>query len=311
MNYRKTPPLQLLPAFEAAARHLSFKAAAAELSVTAPAIGQKIKAFEEWLQAPLFERHTRQVRLTEEGRFYFEVAQRVMGAHREGYLSYRRRFDCSTLHVSAPLFVAQELIMPHYLQFNDHVPGLELRLEARMSFADFDAEPIDAAVRFGNGGWPDLDCRKLCGASVAPVCSPSYAASHAFNEFDQLHEHRLIYAQPAMLEWERNFGQERRDAGAERITCDSYQAALKAASDGLGVALAILPTANSWVNDNRLIMPFPIQVKTNKSYWLVTRKESRSKPEIDALYTWLKGLFDKLPPLNQPVSSLDQASLKR
>lgn len=311
MNYRRTPPIQLLPAFEAAARHLSFKKAAEELSVTAPAIGQKIKAFEAWLEAPLFERHTRQVRLTPEGQFYYDVAQQVMGAHREGYLAYRRRFDAAAIHVSAPWFVAQELIMPNYLQFKDYVPGMELRLEARMSFADFDTEPVDAAVRFGDGEWPDLDCRKLCDAAVAPVCGPSYAATHAFPSFEQLHEHRLIYAEPAMLEWERYFGQERRDLGAERITCDSYLAALKAASDGLGVALAILPTANNWLNNNRLVLPFPIQAKTNKGYWLVTPKGGRSRPEIGALYTWLKGLFDELPPLNQPVSSLDRSVVEK
>ena len=297
MKYRQTPPIQLLPAFEAAARHLSFKKAADELCVTAPAIGQKIRAFEEWLQAPLFERHTRQVRLTREGEFYFEVARQVMAAHRNGYIAYRRQFNRSALRVSAPLFVAQELIMPRYLQFRDYVQDIELRLEARMSFADFETESIDAAVRFGDGNWPGLACRKLCDAFVAPVCSPSYAASHCFTAIEQLPEHRLIYAEPAIVEWERLFGGEPRAAGAERIICDSYLAALKAASNGLGVALAILPTANGWVNDRRLTLPFPMQISTGKSYWLVTPKSRRSRPEIEGLYTWLKRLFDELPAL--------------
>ncbi|MFE8071125.1 LysR substrate-binding domain-containing protein [Marinobacteraceae bacterium S3BR75-40.1] len=297
MNYRKTPPIQLIPAFEAAARHLSFKKAAEELYVTAPAIGQKIKAFEEWLQASLFERHTRQVRLTAEGQFYFEVAQQVMHAHRQGYTAYRRQFDRSTLHISAPLFVAQELIMPNYLQFREQVADRELRVEARMSFADFDAEHIDAAIRFGDGNWPDLDCRKLCDTWVAPVCSPSYAASHRFTGLERLHEHRLIYAEPAMLEWEHHFRPQPSGASPERIVCDSYLAAMKAASDGLGVALALLPTASSWVKDKRLVLPFPIRAKIDKSYWLVTPKSHRPEPDIEALYSWLKGLFDNLPSL--------------
>ena len=49
MQYKQTPPIQYIPVFEAAARHLSFKKAAMELCVTAPAVGQQIKAFEQWL----------------------------------------------------------------------------------------------------------------------------------------------------------------------------------------------------------------------------------------------------------------------
>jgi len=63
----RLPPLNALRAFEAAARHLSFAEAAAELHVTPAAISHQIKALEEWLGQQLFERKTRQVRLTEAG----------------------------------------------------------------------------------------------------------------------------------------------------------------------------------------------------------------------------------------------------
>ncbi len=65
---RHIPSLNALRAFEAAARHLSFKAAAEELSVSQSAISHQIKALEESLGFPLFTRKTRSVELTRKGR---------------------------------------------------------------------------------------------------------------------------------------------------------------------------------------------------------------------------------------------------
>ena len=310
MQYRKTPPIQFIPIFEAAARHLSFKKAAQELCVTAPAVGQQVKAFEQWLGKPLFHRHTRHLSLTSEGKYYAEVARNVVKAHSQGYTDYTRRFNTSSLHLSAPLFVAQELIMPNYLQFEKYVPNTELRIEARMSHVDFDAEPIDAAIRFGYGDWPNLDCRLLSKASVAPVCSQSYAEKHEFTALEELYKHRLIYAEPSMMDWGKRFWNKGVTQEYDNIICDSYLAALKAASDGLGVALGIFPTANTWVNNSRLILPFPVHIGIEMGYWLVTPKYEEDKPEIDALYCWLQQLFDEIPAINFPVSTLDIGALR-
>ncbi|MEY9110273.1 LysR family glycine cleavage system transcriptional activator [Bradyrhizobium yuanmingense] len=64
------PPLNALRAFEAAARHLSFKLAAHELHVTPAAVGQQVKALEARLGVQLFERLHKQLILTEAGRAY-------------------------------------------------------------------------------------------------------------------------------------------------------------------------------------------------------------------------------------------------
>src|SRR3979490_1459326 len=61
------PPLNALRAFEAAARHLSFKLAAHELHVTPAAVGQQVKALEVRLGVRLFERLHKQLILTAAG----------------------------------------------------------------------------------------------------------------------------------------------------------------------------------------------------------------------------------------------------
>jgi DNA-binding transcriptional LysR family regulator len=64
------PPLNALRAFEAAARHLSFKLATHELHVTPGAVGQQVKALEERLGVKLFQRIHKQLILTEDGQVY-------------------------------------------------------------------------------------------------------------------------------------------------------------------------------------------------------------------------------------------------
>ncbi len=310
MQYKQTPPIQYIPVFDAAARHLSFKKAAMELCVTAPAVGQQIKAFEHWLGKPLFNRHTRSLSLTDEGKYYMGIAQEIMEAHSNGFAKYSRHFRKSSLHLSAPLFIAQELIMPNYLEFEKFVPGTELRMEARMSYVDFDTESIDAAIRFGNGNWPDLNCKQLSKAYVSPVCSPDYAASHPISNLSDLANHRLIYAAPEMSNWGAFFWKSGTQQAHENIVCDSYLAALKAASDGLGVALGIFPTANKWVNNGLLELPLPIQIPIDKSYWFVTPKTEHANQEINELYSWLKTIFNKLPALERPLMSIDPKSLQ-
>jgi LysR family glycine cleavage system transcriptional activator len=307
MKYRRSPPIQFVPVFEAAARHLSFKLAAQELCVSPPAVAQQIKAFEHWLGRPLFNRHTRALSLTEEGVFYFEVAQKTMRSHCQGHIDYVKQFEKNSLTVSTPLFVAQELLMPNYLQFSNYCADTELRIEARKSFVDFDNEAIDAAVRFGDGNWPDLNCQLLSKAVVSPVYGPSYEFSDNFHSVSELYKHRLIYADPETRGWGELFWTEGIEPEFEQefdnIICDSYMSAIKAAENGLGVALGIFPTLNSWVNDKRLILLFDDQIETNKGFWLVSPKKDslqteKQLVELNALYCWVKDIFDNIPELN-------------
>jgi LysR family glycine cleavage system transcriptional activator len=69
MSYR-LPPLNSLRAFEASARHLSFKRAASELGVTARAVSQQVKALEATLGIQLFRRLPRGLLLTSPGEVY-------------------------------------------------------------------------------------------------------------------------------------------------------------------------------------------------------------------------------------------------
>ena len=78
MAHRRLPPLNAVRAFEAAARHLNFTRASEELFVTQAAISHQVKALEEWLGVPLFERHGRNVFLTPAGQAYFTEVRQLL-----------------------------------------------------------------------------------------------------------------------------------------------------------------------------------------------------------------------------------------
>ena len=85
------PPLNALRAFEAAARHLSFKQAAHELHVTAGAVSQQVRLLEERLGVQLFERLTRQVILTPAGEAYLTPIRKAFGRIAEATAELNRR----------------------------------------------------------------------------------------------------------------------------------------------------------------------------------------------------------------------------
>ena len=193
--------------------------------------------------------------------------------------------------------------MPNYLKFSEYCPLTELRIETRKSYVDFDNEAIDVAVRFGDVNWPDLNCQLLSKAIVAPVYGPNYELSDSLNEISELYKHRLIYADPEMKDWGELFWPDGVKQEFENIICDSYISAIKAAENGLGVALGIFPTLNSWVNDKRLILPFEDRVETDRGFWLVSPKNNSSHTrkqvaQLNALYCWVKDIFDSIPELN-------------
>src|SRR5688572_32961668 len=126
MRSRRTlPPLNALRAFEAAARHASFTRSASELGVTQAAVSHQVKALEQFLGCKLFERRTRALALTDEGRALLPVASEAFGSIlaaseriRSGLL--RRQLLVSVL----PSFAARWLV-PRLRRFRKQHPEID------------------------------------------------------------------------------------------------------------------------------------------------------------------------------------------
>src|SRR6188768_1770577 len=162
----RLPPLNALRAFEAAARHLSFKNAARELHVTPGAVSHQVKQLEESLGMPLFRRLTRALELTPDGNALLPKVQEGLRNLAEAVERVRSRGEARTLTVMAPPNFAARWLVPRLASFTEQNPGLDLHLASRPSMIDgrddsdtapspesSEVSPV-AMVRFGDGRYP-------------------------------------------------------------------------------------------------------------------------------------------------------------
>lgn len=275
---RGLPPLSSLRAFEAAARLQNFSRAAEELHVTPGAVSHRIKALEAFLGAALFVRHgKRSLVLTGEGRDFAEqvrgALQQVADAARRIQRQRPERLVISTL----PSF-ASRWLMPRIGSFLDAHPGIDFGLRTGSAHVDFAAEGVDLAIRFGPGGWPNVDSELLMRDEQFPVCSPAFLDARPPLGPQDLCALPLLQADPpGWRPWFEAAGLgplEPRPA----LAFNDAALTLQAAIDGRGVMLARRSIVERDLAAGVLVRPFATAVATDYAYYLVwPRQVSRSE----------------------------------
>ena len=125
---RILPPFAALRAFEAAARHESFTAAANELHVTHGAISRQVAALEAWVGVQVFHRARKRVRLTDDGRRYLSTIQTAFDSISVATAQLRDTGVVHVLRVNALPTFAMKWLLPRLAQFQRKMPNVELRL---------------------------------------------------------------------------------------------------------------------------------------------------------------------------------------
>lgn len=308
MTYR-LPPLNALRAFEAAARHLSFKNAAKELSVTPTAISHQIKMLEDFLDLALFRRLTRSLELTPEGEAMLPKVREGLECFAAAVESTRAQVAKERLVVVAPPSFATRWLVPRLKSFCQTQPTVQLNLVGSLDAIDDDQsaaaralERVDlregesqVAICFGSGEYPGFHVDRILSSGYAAVCSPRLMEGpHPLREPADIRFHVLIHddtianeqARPSWDKWLRLAGVTGVDAIAGPHFCNSGLA-LAAAVDGQGVALASRPLAATEVAAGRLVSPFKISVQHHYAYYLVTPEAISARPAVEAFRQWL------------------------
>ncbi|MEQ8325951.1 MAG: transcriptional regulator GcvA [Parvibaculum sp.] len=289
MAPRRLPSLRALRAFEAAARHGSFSAAAGELSVTHAAISHQIRALEEDLGAQLFHRTGRHVELTERGAKLFPALSAAFEQMAEGWAQAGAK-DSSALTVSVePSFAARWLVL-RLGKFNRAHPEIELRLLPSAEVVDFSREDVDIGVRYGLGGWPDVVSEKLFEATVYPVCAPSLIdPKKPIRKPEDLKSYPLLHEETMQhwMNWLEQAGVKHPRWAAKGPLFIEASLALQAAAGGQGVALANDTLAMADLAEGRLVRLFDIEMPDEEGYWLVYPEGAR-KPKVDAFRNWIR-----------------------
>ena len=135
MIYR-LPPLNALRVFEAAARHLSFKEAAAELHITQAAVSHQVKSLEEYLGVQLFRRSARGVSLTDAARACLPKMREGFDALAAAVEMIRERGEEAELVITAPPVFTARWLMPRLAEFSKRESKIELRVFASSKMVD-------------------------------------------------------------------------------------------------------------------------------------------------------------------------------
>jgi LysR family glycine cleavage system transcriptional activator len=179
----KDVSLSTVKAFESAARHGSFRAAASELNLSPSAISHSILKLEQTLGTNLFERDGRIVRLSPEGEsLMLHVGLAFDELRRGTELVSNRGPQLLRLH-SAPSFAGQWLT-PRLSRFLSSHPGVEVRLAASTDYARFANDEFDADIVYGPTRAEATVSIPLGVETVTPLCSPEFA--ERINAIDDL-----------------------------------------------------------------------------------------------------------------------------
>lgn len=286
---QRLPPLATLRPFEAAARLESFSKAADELHLTHGAVSHQVRALEEHLGTPLFQRHGKRVSLTPSGRAF---AERIRAALAEIALAAdvaRGGRKDNSLTISVLPSFASRWLMPRLMRFMEAHPEIQVNVFANSEMANFGADGVDVGIRFGRGPWPPLVCERVLDDEVFPVASPKFNRGRLPKTAKELLGLRIIREdRDYWKEWFAAAGvQIEGTLGGPSFSDASFS--LASATRGEGVALTRRSLVGDDIEKGRLVQLFPLAVKLPEGYWIVCPKELAETRKVQAFGAWMKG----------------------
>ena len=280
------PPLNALRAFEAAGRHLNFRAAADELGVTQGAVAQQVRGLEDHVGMPLFERLPKGLAFTAAGRGYHARVAEAFATLREASAILQPQ-PAKVLISVAPTFAAKWLI-PHLPDFTASHPDIDLRILATERLSSFHADGIDLAVRLGEPPFgAALDAHRLFRQEIVAVASagimaeqPSPLDMTALEALPKLHDTHDLW--PSFL----------RLCGAKQsrgrdIRMSQTALAIDAAMAGQGVALVSRFLVAADLEAGRLVQAVPQVLRGPGDYFLLARRGAKRTEAAEEAFRWL------------------------
>lgn len=225
---RSTPPLTWFRSFEAAARNLSFTAAADEIGLTQSAVSQQVKSLEARLGVPLFLRKPRSLALTDEGRKLLPQVAAALGSLASATEAFDRGIDANVLTVATSVSVAQWCISPRLNEFVQKKPNIRVRLLSAVWPDDFQRSQADVEIRFGTAAQAGDDATSLGPNRLIAVKSPRLEGG-----LSDLPLIETVGTSTGWNAWQQKYGAQSRPV----LFADTYGLALQLATDGNGVTL--------------------------------------------------------------------------
>ncbi len=313
-SHPRTRPIAAghLRAFEAVARHLNFRAAAEELSLTQSAVSRQIQALEDEVGTALFLRHTRAVELTSAGSQLLRAAASALERIDASVRQIRQSAGRKGVAITTWASFASMWLIPRLEAFQRDHPDIDIRIDATDNAVDLATSDVDLALRYAVPQGIPAGAQRLFGEQLTPVASPWLLKTQPIHSIEDLSKCALIEAGDAhrtrhleWLTWQRwldTFGEAPASATGKRgsrgtpakLTPQRWMyfnyanQIVQAALTGQGVALARLPLVAESLASGALVEPLPhTRLDSPLVYWLMVAPRSAQRPEVKAFCDWL------------------------
>ncbi|HWI82125.1 transcriptional regulator GcvA [Ramlibacter sp.] len=303
---RRIPPLNPLRVFETVARTENLTAAAHELHVTQSAVSRQIAVLESYLGVELLRRERHGVSLTRAGRQFAAQVGPAFDAIAGATEQLLKDTGQGALRLRTYTTFAAKWLIPRLADFHARSPDIEVRITTAVPEVDFDRDPVDMAIQFGDGRWPNVHADLLFEDQFEPVCSPAFLAEHAP---DRRHPESLLrqclleshYRRKDWDEWLAAAGLREMAAESQRMSFNSSVLALQAAVSGLGIAIGQPRLLDAEFQAGQLVRPFARTrwkpIHRERAYYLLRPQHQRETRKTRLFRDWLLETVQQLPPL--------------
>lgn len=323
MVRRNLPPLNTLRGFDAAARHLSFTLAAAELHLTQGAVSRQVRDLEEFLGTKLFRRMTRRIELTSQGETYFRAVNEIFSELERAGARHRKGASTRHLTLSVLPTIASMWLMPRLHLFTQANRDIEVRIISSIEPANLLAHEADVAIRAGRlpgkeyarhlarielemvTSWTEVHADELFPDVLVPVCAPTLLEERAGSDPARVLLSPLIHTTTrryAWPDWLRANGLSAVDSHNNSLEFGHFFMSLEAARKGRGVAIIPDIILANHEKRSEFVTPLPTLPSAGE-YYLLIHESRYDEPHVQAFRSWIlsesqraRGTLDGLLP---------------
>ena len=299
---RKLPPLRALHAFEAAARHHSFAAAANELGVTPTAISHQIRQLEEACGVKLFQRRPRPLLLTSAGARLYPALRNGFDALATAMALLAEEDAQTPLRVTSSNAFASKWLVPRLPKWREENPTVALEIIGTDAVLDVRAGATDVAIRHTRKPPLDLMAHEVFRDTFVPVCSPRLLEQHGPIEraadllrFPLIH-YDWINSDPDAPTWRQWLAVARSIdpdfsplEKAWDLSFSEELHAIDAVIGGQGVAICSDVVVSNELRSGQLVKAHPLALP-GYGFYLVSMPHSPRALVIEAFSTWMRAI---------------------
>lgn len=290
------PPLIELRAFEAAARHLSFKGAAAELGVTPTAISHQIRLLERYCGCTLFRRQPRPLSLTEPGERLYPVIRDGIAAFAVAIADVKQDPGGRPLRITTTNAFAGCWLVPRLPGWRKLHPDMQIEVIGTDGVLDLKTGEADVAIRYARKAPVDGTSVLLMQDTHYAYCSPALKAR--LRRASDLRGHVLVHAwwsptdaeAPTWQRWLKSATQRWRNVPHSRdmqhLSFREELHAFEAVTSGQGIGIISDALAAKAVAEGKLVKAFDFGLP-GLQFHLVYRSDHPQQRKIRAFVNWL------------------------